>query len=160
MPVNSVIKTLKVVPYVGLLPIRLGMNLPEVSESLGLAPQRKTFIKGGERWTFVVNETPQFVFVNFRSERAVEIEVTPGPIPVLLEAVDLLKIGEEEAAWKALLGAQNDPREAGYGTLVFDRLGIATSFPDEDGRSLVVFAEGVWGNLSDLPVWRSEIGDA
>lgn len=154
---NGEIKSLTVSPREGILPVLLGMSLQEVATVLGVAPAAKAYIKGGERWCFTINPT-QFVFVGFRNSKAVEIEVATGSIPVLFNGVDLLKPGREQEAWKALLSAQRNPRTTGYGTVIFDQLGIAAGYPDEElsERSLVIFAEGVWKDVSQLPFARVE----
>ena len=61
--------------------------------------------------------------------------------------------GMEREALAVLLQKQADPRES-YGTLIFDRLGIAVGgLHDEDieNKSLSVFARGHWRNIADLP---------
>ena len=152
------IKSLTVSPREGILPVLLGMNLQEVTAALNIIPKGKSYIKGGERWDFSLNPT-QSIFVAFRDGKAVEIEVSPGSVPVLFNGVDLLKPGGEQEAWDALLNAQPDPRSSGYGTVIFDRLGIATGYYLEEelgDRSLVIFAEGVWRDVSQLPFARAE----
>jgi hypothetical protein len=150
--VNCQTKALTVMPWEGILPVRLGMSPQEVAAALGVAPQRKTYIKCGEKWAFMIGPT-QTVFVGFRDAKAVEIEVSPGSVPVLFNGVDLFTPNGEQEAWHALLSAQGDPRTSGYGTVIFDRLGIATGYPEEEpgDRSLVVFSQVVWEDVSRLP---------
>ncbi|MEW6156447.1 MAG: hypothetical protein AB1813_03385 [Verrucomicrobiota bacterium] len=152
------IKSLTVSPRKGIMPVLLGMTLQEVTAALNVTPQGKCYINGGERWNFSLNPT-QSVFVSFRDAKAVEIEASPGPVPVLFNGVELFKPGGEQEAWNALLNAQPDPRSAGYGTVIFDRLGIAAGYYLEEelgDRSLVIFAEGVWPDVSQLPFARVE----
>ncbi|SRR6266487_3153884 len=139
-------------PFDGLLPIRLGMSAAEMAAVLGVSPGRPLKTAFGFELNFILPGS-QLVKATISDDKAVEITISPGPIPVLFESVKLLESGMEREALAVLLQKQADPRES-YGTLIFDRLGIAVGgLHDEDieNKSLSVFARGHWRNIADLP---------
>ncbi len=152
LQVSVMIAELNVVPFQGLLPIRLGMTDTEVIAVSGVSWPISGYSPHGDRCGFFV-VPGQWLEVVFIEGRASEITVSPGPLPVRLRGVDLLRAGNERAALRILLTAQPDPRLS-YGVLVFHELGIAASgLHEEDvpNKAISVFTENYWGDVSRLP---------
>lgn len=127
-------------PYISVGPIRFGMSIEEIQKILG---EPKKTIKSPMQQVREVREN-LIIFYSVKNQTVEEISCSPG-INVYYHNKNII----QDNILFYLKQFDNDPYE-GIGTIVFFKLGVATSGyhnNDESQKNVTFFKQGVWDDV-------------
>jgi len=130
-----------IIPYVGAGPLRFGM-MPDETVSLVGKPELINPTRSGRR----DERRDEFaLFYGLQSAGIEEMEFY-REANVFFQGMSIFK--NHEQAYRELLIADGEPFES-LGTVVLFNLGVTLSAPDEETKTIAIFAKGVWDSSRD-----------
>lgn len=129
-----------IVPYVGMGPIKFGMNPDEVSEILG--PSKSVTTRGVTLRELRAIDMPM---IRYRDNKVTEIEAFNKVKNVILDDVNIFD--DDGRRILRALETKNNGAKIYVGAVMFETLGVTTGRLDEDvasGHSITAFCKGHW----------------
>ena len=131
-----------IVPYVGMGPIKFGMNPDEVSEILG-APKRVRTSGNSLR----ESRGLEMPIIRYKDNKVTQIEAFYDVKNVTLGDVNIF--GDDGLQVMQTLETKNGGAKIDVGITIFENLGITAGRLDEDvpgEHSITAFCKGYWDN--------------